>query len=475
LTNFYHILPWILTKNSQLPGLGGGFFMKRIIDRYLAEWAVEPDRKPCLLRGARQIGKTYSVRQLGATFKHFIEINFERNPRAIEIFEETKDLDPKRILQEIAIITHQEHIIPGSTLLFFDEIQAAPRAIIALRYFWEEMREMHVIAAGSLLDFAIEKVGMPVGRVSSLYMYPVSFIEFLSAIGAGSLVDQLFTKQDFMYSSSVAHNHLLDLLGKYLATGGMPDAINEWIKSGNINKCLIRQQEIIDAYRQDFGKYARKSQINHVEKVFESIPRQLGGKFKFSTIDSDYRKRELAPALDLLTTASVAHKIFHTAAQGIPLGADVDNDIFKVNLMDVAITQKILGLDTGSWILNPLPEFVNKGPLVEAFVGQELLAYADPRQKKQLYYWQRSEKNSTAEVDYVMQQEENIIPIEVKSGHRSTLKSMHMFLETHQKTPHGIRFSIQQYSKHEKIYSYPLYAIASVMLQDKEMALRALT
>ncbi|MBI2420281.1 MAG: DUF4143 domain-containing protein, partial [Ignavibacteriales bacterium] len=193
-----------------------------------------------------------------------------------------------------------------------------------------------------------------------------------------------------------------------------------------------------------------------------------------SIIEGNYRKRELAPALDLLCTAGVAHKIHYTAAQGIPPGAQIDFDTYKTTLMDVAISQKILGLEAGQWILKPLQMLINKGALVEAFVGQELLAYSDPRQKTQLYYWQRMKKNSTAKVDFIIQQNENIIPIEVKSGPRTTLKSMHMFLDTHQKSPYGIRFSTQNYSIHEKIHSYPLYAIAQVILKDKEMASKAL-
>lgn len=459
LTKLLLILPWILT-------------MKRIVDAYLALWKMDTNRKPLLLRGARQVGKTHAVRELGKTFDNFIEINFERTQRALTIFDGDKSLDPQRILQEIFALNDKK-IIPGSTLLFFDEIQIAPQAIIALRYFYEEMPELHVIAAGSLLDFAIEKIGIPVGRVRSLYMYPLSFIEFLSAVGRGNIVQQLLEKSLPDYSPG-AHADLLDLVGKYLAVGGMPEAINQWIKTGNINECLMVHQDLIDTYQQDFGTYAKALQIDHVARIFDSIPHQLGGKFKYSIIEGDYRKRELAPALDLLKTAGIAQKIFHSAAQGIPLGAEVDLEFYKTILMDVAISQKILGLEVGSWILQPLQAFTNKGAVVEAFVGQELLAYADPHQKAHLYYWQRMAKNSSAEIDYLLQDQENIIPIEVKSGHGSTLKSLHMFLETHARASYGVRFSTQNYSIHEHIHSYPLYAVAQVALNNKEMALRAL-
>jgi len=224
-------------------------------DAYLHSWKTDQNRKPLLLRGARQVGKTHAVRELGKTFDHFIEINFERNQRALTIFDTDKSLDPKRILQDIFAI-HDDKIIPGSTLLFFDEIQLAPRAITALRYFYEEMPELHVIAAGSLLDFTIEKIGIPVGRVRSLYMYPLSFIEFLIALGKKAIVEQLLETSTIIYNSGV-HADLLDMVGKYLAVGGMPESVNQWIKTGNINECLMVHQDIIDTYQQDFGKYAK--------------------------------------------------------------------------------------------------------------------------------------------------------------------------------------------------------------------------
>ncbi|MFH0898141.1 MAG: AAA family ATPase [bacterium] len=446
--------------------------MKRIVDAYLVQWKTESNRKPLLLRGARQVGKTHAVRELGKIFDHFVEINFERNQRALTIFDNDKSLDPKRILQDIFAI-NDEKIIPGSTLLFFDEIQVAPRAITALRYFHEEMPELHVIAAGSLLDFAIEKTGIPVGRVRSIYMYPLSFIEFLAGLGKKVVVEQLLEKSNIVYGSGV-HADLLDMVGRYLAVGGMPEAVNQWIETGNINECLMVHQDIIDTYQQDFGKYAKASQIDHVERVFVSIPHQLGGKFKYTVIEGDYRKRELAPALDLLRTAGIVHKIFHTAAQGIPLGAETDLGCYKAMLMDVAISQKILGLEIGSWILQPLQAFTNKGAIVEAFVGQEILAYTDPRQRAQLYYWQRGTKNSTAEVDYLLQDQENIIPIEVKSGHGTTLRSLHLFLEMHARASYGVRFSAQNYSVHDHIHSYPLYAVAQIALQNKDIVRKAL-
>lgn len=434
--------------------------MKRTIDQKLIDWIDDPRRKPLLLRGARQVGKTHSVRQLGKQFKHFIEINFESRPDLGLIFE--KDLQPDRIVRELAMILDRP-IIPGSTLLFFDEIQAAPNAFTALRYFYEELPQLHVIAAGSLLDFTIAEVGVPVGRVSSCYIYPLSFLEFLTALGYDLAVEDLMRHTIADLYSEPVHEQLLSLVGEYLAIGGMPEAVQAWVEKKDFGICSVIHGEIIDSYRQDFNKYAKKFQIKYISVLFNHIPRQMGHKFKYSAISGDYRKRELAPCLDLLVTAGVAHQVFSATGNGLPVGAGPDLQDFKVLFLDVALCQVMLGLQAGDWIIKPLEMFANKGELVEAFVGQELLAYANSSMKQELYYWRRNAPSSQAEVDYLIQQKENIIPIEVKSGAGSTLKSMHMFLDSHPKSPYGIRFSTQQYSVHQKIHSYPLYAIAQAI------------
>lgn len=435
--------------------------MRRLIDKQLNEWKTSTHRKPILLRGARQVGKTHSIRELGKSFNDFIEINFEKSPELTSLFD--LNLNPDRIIKDLIAILKRP-IIPGKTLLFFDEIQTAPKAITALRYFYEEKPELHVIAAGSLLDFAIEQVGIPVGRVSYLYMYPLSFIEFLYALERDLLIEQLLSHTAENPLSDILHQTCLRLLGEYLAIGGMPEAVNVWITTQNIVECTKIHQTLIDTYRQDFEKYAKKHQIKYLNLLFDHIPKRVGKKFKFSAISTDYQKRELSPALDLLIKAGLVNKIIWSAGNGIPLGAESDSDDFKPLFLDIALTQAILGLDLGPWIVNPFEQFINKVELVEAFVGQELLTYADPHKKTNLYYWHRQARGSEAEIDYLLQKQENVIPIEVKSGSGSTLKSMHMFLESHQeKSPYGIRFSTLNYSVFNTIHSYPLYAIAKIM------------
>lgn len=430
--------------------------MRRIVDHYLNHWMKGPRRKPLLLRGARQVGKTYAARHLGTKFASFVEINLELNLQARTVF--AKDLDPHRIIRDLSIVAGQK-IIPGKTLLFLDEIQVYPNILTALRYLYEMIPELHVIAAGSLLDFAIEQVGIPVGRVESLYIYPVSFIEFLAQT---PLLLQEVIDMDKHALSEVAHNKLLEILGYYLAIGGMPEVVHAWFQTNDPLIIDRIHHQLIDTYKQDFAKYAKKHQVKYVDTVFRAIPQQLGNKFKYARIEGEFRKRELAPALDLLDTAGVAHKIFSSSGQGIPLGAQADIQDYKVLFIDVGLTQASLGLNVADWFLHPLQAFVNKGELVEAFVGQEMLVYADPFKKQQLYYWHRQAKSSQAEVDYLMQKSNQIIPIEVKSGPGTALKSMRVFLDSHRSTPYGIRFSTHQYSTFETLRSYPLYAVMNV-------------
>ena len=436
--------------------------MKRLVDYYLQNWKSDKYRMPLLVRGARQVGKTFSIRKLGESFKHFVEINLEEAPEVHAVFE--KNLDPERVIAELSAITSKS-IIPGETLLFIDEIQVVPRAITALRYFYEKMPQLHVIAAGSLLDFAIEKVGIPVGRVQSLYMYPLSFIEFLAALDYTVLIQEIVQHDVHQSMSSAVHNKALELLGDYCAIGGMPRVVELWKEKKDPLECARILAIILDAYRQDFVKYATVAQIKYVDLIFTYIPVQMSKKFKYSTIEGDYRKRELAPALDLLVTAGVAHKVYYSAGQGIPLGAQIDLQDYKVIFLDIALAQALLGLDVAGWFVQPLAEFVNKGSVVEAFIGQEMLAYDDPYIKKNLHYWHRQARGSEAEVDYLMQQKGLVIPVEVKSGAGTTLRSLQSFLESHVATPHGLRFSTQNYSEYQKIKSFPLYAVAQIMNQ----------
>lgn len=436
--------------------------MKRIIDYYLLEWKLSRARKPLLLRGARQIGKTYAARTLGATYENFVEINLEFEPDAARAF--AGKLDPQEIIIVLAAYTGKK-IIPGKTLLFIDEIQMFPQAITALRYFYELMPELHVIAAGSLLDFTIAQIGIPVGRIQVLYMHPISFIEYLACIQP-ELVTMILQHDIQKPMSEIIHEKCLNFLSRYIAIGGMPAAIQDWIDYQDPLQISILHTSILSFYRQDFNKYAKKHEIKYVEKIFDQVPQQLGNKFKYNAIEGEYRKRELSPALDLLVTAGIVHKVYYASGQGIPLGAQQDDLDFKVIFLDIGLAQTTLKLNLAQWFVQPMQNFINQGALIEAFVGQELAAYSKPHTEKHLYYWHKDTSPYQAEIDYLIDIHAQIIPIEVKAGDGRTLKSMHRFLQTHANTPYGIKFSTQNYSLHQSIYSYPLYAISQIMSSD---------
>lgn len=447
--------------------------MKRIIDYFLSEWKIRSNRKPLLLRGARQVGKTHSIRALGKSFETFIEINLETNEAARKIVE--RDLDPKRIILQLSELL-QKDIKPGSTLLFFDEIQNVPTAIIALRYFYELIPELHVIAAGSLLDFAIEQVGVPVGRVSFLYMYPMSFLEFLVATGNAMWAKSIINHSIDEPMLEPVHKKLLEIIGVYLAIGGLPEAVKEWIATQTSRAVKIVHSDLLATYQQDFGKYAKKHQIKYLSLIFKKSIEQLSNKFMYARV-GEYQKRELEPALELLEKAGILYKVTKSAGQGIPVGAQADLNDFKIIFLDVALSQTLLNFDITPWFIDPIPTFVNKGELLEAFVGQEILAYSDPISKKELYYWRKDSRASHAELDYLLQIKETIVPVEVKAGSSKRIKSMQFFLESHPHSSYGLRFSADNYSIYQKIHSYPLYSVAKPLLEtsiDIQKALEAL-
>jgi len=455
-------LPWKSTKNQLFLGWNSTIshsilpwkstMFKRIIDFHLDKWKEDPFRKPLILRGARQVGKTYAVRRLGKQFKSFVEINFERLEGAASLFE--KDLAPEKLILALSMLA-KVPIIPGETLLFFDEVQEAPRAILALRYFYEEMPNLHLIAAGSLLEFAIAKVGVPVGRISMLYMYPLSFLEYLVAIGSHLMAKAILHHPAGHPMEDAIHTKILDLIGEYLSIGGMPEAVARWTQTNNPESALKVLQQIAATYRQDFEKYARKAQVKYLEQLFRQIPHLVGKDFSYREIHGEYRKRELAPALELLERANIIHTIRHASGQGIPIGSDVDFETFKIIYLDIGLCQAILGSDISIWFLNPLEGFKNRGDIAEGFIGQELLCYANPENKAELYFWKRKAKNSSAEVDYLIQRGDQILPIEVKSGRSNTLRSLHIFSESHPHSSLAIRFSSLNYSILNKLDSRP--------------------
>ena len=405
-----------------------------------------------ILRGPRQVGKTWLVREFGKTFSHFIELNFEETPQIAEFFQ--KDKDPYRIVRELGVYLAEE-IIPGKTLLFFDEIQVEPKAISSLRYFYEKLPELYLIAAGSLLEFELEKISFPVGRVGFLYLYPMSFGEFLDASGRSEMRDMIVSGKNI---PDPIHSQLSDLFRDYTVLGGMPAVVDAYMKDQNFELCRKIQTLIIETYLADFPKYAKKYQVKYLRTVFSNIPIQLGRKFKYSNVSTLYKSRELKQALELLEKASLLHRVYHSSANGIPLYAEQDDRKFKVIFFDTGLMLNLLNI--------PLKEFfgdydltmVNEGAIAEQIVGQELVAGAERDRHVSLYYWHREAKSSNAEVDYLISKGRDIIPVEVKRGMKGRLRSLQLFIQEKQSSQAVVLSSGP--SGDEGIIDYlPLYAI----------------
>jgi predicted AAA+ superfamily ATPase len=335
------------------------------------------------------------------------------------------------------------------------------------------MPELHVIAAGSLLDFAIEQVGMPVGRITSRYMYPMSFLEFLVALGHERWAQAILKHDIHEPLLESLHESLLNLVGVYLAIGGMPAAVNAWVKTQAPRNVKKVHSDLLDSYQQDFNKYAAAHQVKYLDALFHNVLSQLSNKFMYSRV-GEYQKRELEPAFELLKKAGIAHPVTQSAGQGIPIGAQAQLNDFKIIFLDVGLGQASLNLDITPWFIEPLASFINKGEIVEAFVGQEILAYSDPIAKSNLFYWHRDSRNSQAEVDYLVQIKEQIVPVEVKAGTSLRIKSMHIFLDSHTNSSYGIRFSAHNYVIEERVHTYPLYIVAKPFFDANENVREAL-
>lgn len=429
--------------------------MKREAKTFLDAWKVSPRRKPLLLRGARQVGKSHLIKTFGASYSNFAELNFEEHPEARRYFE--GDLTAPKIIIELEAYLNIR-IIPGQTLLFLDEIQECPAAITALRYFYEKLPELHVVAAGSLLEFEIEKLGVAVGRLQFLYLYPLSFREFLVAQEEDILLEEIHNLVAKRTMSNSAHRRLLELVRIYCLTGGMPEVVAAYVNTKSLQVCREIQSEIIATYRQDFLKYTKNPRLSEVRTVFEAVPRELGNRIKYSNISHEVRSIHIAQAIHLLCQAGVMRKIYHTSANGVPLGAEVNSRNFKCLFVDVGLVVRMLGLEISNLHdLNEI-ELVNRGALAEQFVGQELVAGSPPSEEASLYFWKREVANSNAEVDYIVSKGSNVIPIEVKAGSSGRLRSLHLFLEQKPQHKLGMRIYSGEYRREANLVHLPFYA-----------------
>jgi predicted AAA+ superfamily ATPase len=434
-------------------------YIERKLDKELIEWKNLYSRKPLLIRGARQVGKSSTVRNLGKTFEFFIEVDFISNKSIHKLFE--GDINPVRIYEELSLI-YNTPVIAGKTLVFFDEIQACIPAITSLRYFYEKVPNIHLIAAGSLLEFALKELpSFGVGRIRSVYLYPFSFSEFLIAFEETSLIHLIDHFAIDKPVSEPVHNKLKQYLIRFIIIGGMPEVVASYVNGATLLDCQRILEELTNSLYDDFSKYKLKVPVTRLREAFSSVILQTGSKFILSQIDSQANRLQLKESLELLELAGIIFPVVHSSSNGIPLGAQTNDKFRKYLIYDTGIFQRYLNLDLSELFLNTEISLVNKGVVAELFTGLELIKSQPANQAASLYYWQREKKGSQAEVDYVIQLGDSIVPIEVKSGIRGKMQSLRIFMEE-KKCKFGIRTSLENFSRLEKIIIIPLYAISAI-------------
>ncbi len=409
--------------------------MLRFIDNELLEWKNHPRRKPLIIRGARQVGKTYSILQFAQNhFENFIHLDFEQTPDACAIFQNS--LIPEQLLFRIEAYT-QQRITPGNTLLFLDEIQRCPKAMLSLRYFYEQIPELHIIAAGSLLELALESFSFPVGRVQFKWMYPMNFAEFLIATGHAFLAEQLPNLSTEEPLDEIVHNKLMELLPIYFLVGGMPEAVKTYVETHSFQAVTEVLRELKIGYYQDFVKYRSKIDVDVIQQIFEQLACKTGQQIKYIQLYPEKRIEKIKEALHFLEMAYIFHKVQATSAQGLPLGASAKPRIFKTIFMDIGLMQHICGITPQAILQSANLLSIYQGALAEQFVGQELLTIGGSEDNK-LFYWVRDKKGSQAEVDFLIARNGTIYPVEVKSGKSGRMRSLHVFLSEHPNSPMGI-------------------------------------
>ena len=452
-------------------------YCKRLIDKYLLEWASRNSHKPLLLRGARQVGKSTAVQELSKKFDSFVEINFEKQPKYKALFKD--DLDVKRIVPQISAI-YGTSIKPGKTLLFLDEIQECPQAIMALRFFKEDMPELHVIAAGSLLEFALKQLPtFGVGRIHSMFMYPMTFDEFLEANGQQLLIEARNQASVDNPLPEPLHDKLLELLRTYMLVGGMPEAVRTWVEYHDFVRCQEVQDDIVVTYEDDFTKYKKNVDPILLRQTLRSAAVQATKKFVYSKVGSDYKTAEVKKSIELLALAGILHPVIHTDANGLPLGSEEDKSYQKILLIDTGLMLRLLNMSLGdiseltTQILTAsTADLVNKGPMAELIVGLEMLHHMSPNIRHDLYYWVRHAKNSQAEVDYISNYLQVVVPIEVKANTQGGMKSLWSFMRD-KKLHFAIRCSMENFGKFDyvdnednaevrHVWICPVYAISQM-------------
>jgi len=431
--------------------------MKRLITKKLEAWKNNSSRKPLLIKGARQVGKTYSIIDFGKTYfnGNIHNINFEKNPDLHAIFQ--TNLDSKRILSELELAL-SNRILPGRDLLFFDEIQDCPQAIMALRYFFEDYPELHIIAAGSLLEFSLKEISFPVGRLQMLYMHPMTFEEYLLAIGKDLLAEKI--KQTDSHFSKNAINTINNEMFNYFLVGGMPECIEIFSNKGSFYDIMQVQNDLVATLRQDFSKYAEYSDKRCLNSVLNSVAGKVGEQIKYAHLAEDYTNPTIKKGFELLEMACLFTKVRAASPAGIPLRASASEKIFKTIFLDIGLLAHLNGFFSDNLI--PKHKMLSSwnGKMAEQFVGQELLASGI----NDIFYWSRLKRGSSAETDYLIEKKGEVIPIEVKSGKSGKLKSLHMLLDKYSNIKTAYVFTEDKFGDipEQKIKFRPLFCAGSI-------------
>ena len=429
--------------------------MKRLAEKQVVGWKNSLRRKPLVIHGARQVGKTWLVENvLAKQFESFVKIDLEKRRDLHTHFSGT--LEPQSILSHLELTTGR--IIPAKTLLFFDEIQACPRAIMALRYFYEEMPELHVVAAGSLLEFAFGEISIPVGRVQYLHMHPMTFYEYLLAMGKEVMAEYTLNPPDNVAES--VQQIILNELRSYFFVGGMPECIKTYRDSGSMVETFHVQSEILDSYRDDFSKYMPRINTMCLDAVFLNVAKSVGEQLKYTRLNDGHSGKMNRKAFDLLAKARIIHKIPACDPSGLPLGATANQKKFKASMLDIGLMQRLCQVPVELELQQENLLAMYRGKLAEQFVAQELLAW----HSSELFYWAREARGSNAEVDYLVVRKGKIYPVEVKSGAGGSLRSLHLMLEKYRNCPQGLVLYSGTSNKlpGQQLVFLPLYCVATI-------------
>ncbi len=455
-------------------------YFRRHIDTYLKQWKERPQRKPLILRGARGVGKSSSVKHLGEEFEYFAEVNFEAQPKLRQIFRQISDV--KEIVSRLSVLLNVP-IIENRTLLFMDEIQACPEAIKSLWSFKENMPKLHVISASSLFEFALKELpSYGVGRISSIFMYPMSFDEFLMALGLDSWIEKK-SEADYTHPLPMElHNSLVEQFRSFLMVGGMPSSVALWIETHDYMRCQKQLDDIQRTYYDDFAKYPKKIDPQLLRNTLLSVAKQVGQKFVYSRVEGNYRSEQVKIALSMLCDAGIVKKVQYSSGRGLPLGAQVKNNYRKYLYLDSGLMLRILDMETGS--IRPLTELilvggaeelVNKGALTEMVAGWEILKGISPRIRHDLYYWENTEIGTTSKIAYLSSKDMQLLPIEVKADVTGKMKSLRLFMRG-KHLLFGMRCSLENFGelkfvdkddtllskKQKSIYIHPLYCLSTL-------------